>query len=65
MNCDTQKEVVICIVGKYTQLSDSYLSVIKALKAAALETIINVNIKLLESSHLTKEVSFPLMILKF
>jgi len=45
IKCKSQKkENLILIIGKYTKLADSYLSVTKAVEAAALETLINVKI---------------------
>mmetsp|Transcript_27491 Transcript_27491/g.66876 ORF Transcript_27491/g.66876 Transcript_27491/m.66876 type:complete len:601 (-) Transcript_27491:374-2176(-) len=46
------KEVRIAVVGKYTGLSDSYLSVIKALKHAANSAKLKLNIQWVESMDL-------------
>ncbi|GAB5365444.1 hypothetical protein AAMO2058_001058500 [Amorphochlora amoebiformis] len=49
---NAKKEVSIAIVGKYTGLSDSYLSVIKALKHAANSLKLKLVIKWVESTNL-------------
>ena len=46
------KSVRIAIVGKYTGLSDSYLSVIKALQHAALEANVHLTIEWFEATEL-------------
>eukprot|EP01083_Nonionella_stella_P270303 915185_1 len=46
------KTITIGIVGKYTGLTDSYLSVTKALLSAALESNLKLQIIWIESSHL-------------
>ncbi|XP_065906435.1 CTP synthase 1-like isoform X2 [Dysidea avara] len=48
--------VVIAIVGKYTKLEDSYISVIKALRHAALLYQLKLHIKWIEATHLENEV---------
>jgi len=45
-------ELVIAIVGKYTGLHDSYISVIKALKHAAIECALHLSIEWVESGDL-------------
>jgi len=45
-------EVLIAVVGKYTGMHDSYISVIKALKHAALEAGLHLSIEWVESSDL-------------
>uniref|UniRef100_A0A7S2RDI6 CTP synthase n=1 Tax=Rhizochromulina marina TaxID=1034831 RepID=A0A7S2RDI6_9STRA len=50
-------EVTIALVGKYTGLQDSYLSVIKALKHAACEVNRKIVIKWIESSDLEDPAS--------
>lgn len=46
------RQVNICLVGKYTGLSDAYLSVLKALEHAGMAVGMKVNVNWLESSHL-------------
>ena len=46
------KEITICLVGKYTGLSDAYLSVLKALEHAGMAIGRKVNVEWVESSHL-------------
>jgi len=46
------KEVSIVLVGKYTELSDSYASVIKALQHAALAVNHRLNLKCIEAADL-------------
>jgi CTP synthase len=53
-NCE--KEVVIAVVGKYTNNPDAYLSVVKALKHAALEAMLRLCIVWVESSDLEPNV---------
>merc|ERR1719162_1697191 len=45
-------EVSIAIVGKYTGMHDSYISVIKALKHAAIEAGLHLQIEWVEASDL-------------
>ena len=53
LNLDTlTEEVSIAMVGKYTELSDAYLSVIKSLQHAAMEVNRKLNINWIEASHL-------------
>jgi CTP synthase len=53
LNLDTlTKEVNIAMVGKYTDLSDAYLSVIKSLQHAAMAVNRKLNIDWIEASHL-------------
>ncbi|OEH73572.1 CTP synthase [Cyclospora cayetanensis] len=49
------KSVCIGIVGKYTGLTDSYLSVLKALEHAAMEAGLGLALKWIESSSLEDE----------
>ena len=52
-NVDKASEVVsIAIVGKYTKLSDAYLSVIKALKHACIPELLKLELIWIESAHL-------------
>ncbi|XP_071112433.1 CTP synthase 1-like [Haliotis cracherodii] len=46
------KEVTIVLVGKYTKLEDSYASVVKALKHAALAASHRLDLKYIEAAHL-------------
>ena len=46
------KEVNICLVGKYTSLEDSYISVTKALKHAALYCKHKLNLKVTDDLNL-------------
>ena len=53
LNLDTlTEEVSIAMVGKYTDLSDAYLSVIKSLQHAAMAVSRKLNIDWIEASHL-------------
>lgn len=53
LNLDTlTEEVNIAMVGKYTDLSDAYLSVIKSLQHAAMAVNRKLNIDWIEASHL-------------
>ena len=49
------KRVPIALVGKYTQLHDAYLSVIEALRHAGYALGSEVQIKWIDSEHLTKD----------
>jgi len=49
------EEVKIAIVGKYTKLEDAYMSVIKALKHAALACMKKLVIKWIEAEHLEED----------
>lgn len=51
-----QEEVVIAIVGKYTNNPDAYISVVKALKHAALEAGLRLRVSWVESSDLEPNV---------
>lgn len=44
--------VTIAMVGKYTGLTDSYMSVIKALKHSSIEAGVDLNIEWIESTDL-------------
>ena len=48
--------VTICVVGKYTSLSDSYISVVEAIKHAATANESDCNIKLINSEDLIKNI---------
>lgn len=48
-------EVDIALVGKYTKLHDSYISVLEALKHAGYKTKTKVNVHWVESESLTRE----------
>ncbi|MBO4474474.1 MAG: CTP synthase [Clostridiales bacterium] len=50
-----EKEVTIALVGKYTRFHDTYLSVVEALHHAGYENSATVNIKWIDSEHLTEE----------
>ena len=53
LNLDTLTEdVSIAMVGKYTELTDAYLSVIKSLQHAAMEVNRKLKINWIEASHL-------------
>ena len=49
---EPKESVKISMVGKYTELSDAYLSVIKSLQHAAMEVNRKLNINWIEASHL-------------
>lgn len=51
-NADKQEEVVIAVVGKYTGLGDSYISLIKAVQAGAMHADRKLVIRWVESSNL-------------
>jgi CTP synthase len=51
-----KEDVVIAVVGKYTNNPDAYLSVVKALKHAALEAGLHLTINWVESSDLEPNV---------
>lgn len=46
------KTLRICIVGKYTGLTDSYMSVIKALNHACIEAGVKLDLDWIESTNL-------------
>ena len=50
-----RNRVNIAIVGKYTKLEDSYLSVIESIKHAGYSNSVNVKIELVDSEKITKE----------
>ena len=50
-----EEEVTIAMVGKYTDLSDAYLSVIKSLQHAAMKVERKLTINWIEASHLENE----------
>lgn len=49
------KEVTIALVGKYTELHDSYISIVEALRHGGLYNDANVNIKWINSEDINKE----------
>lgn len=51
---DTEK-VTIALVGKYTNLHDSYLSVIKSLEHSAMACARKLNLRWVDASHLEKQ----------
>lgn len=51
-----QEEVRIVLVGKYTKFQDSYISVIKALRHAALSCRRKLDLKYIEAEYLEKEM---------
>ena len=50
-----KEDVTIAMVGKYTDLSDAYLSVIKSLQHAAMKVERKLMINWIEASHLENE----------
>jgi CTP synthase len=58
---DAEKEVTIGIVGKYTYVHDSYISILKALEHAAPYLGAKVKIKWIESSDLESEENIESM----
>ncbi|MEE8402417.1 MAG: CTP synthase, partial [Candidatus Hydrothermarchaeaceae archaeon] len=52
---DPQKEVQIAVVGKYTELRDSYISIVEALKHAGAANDTRVDIKWIESLDLEND----------
>ncbi len=54
-------KVTIALVGKYTKLSDSYLSVVEALKHAAAENLCELQIRWIDSEKFEKEESAVLL----
>jgi len=50
-----ENSVTIALIGKYTGLQDSYLSVIKALKHAAIACSATLNLEWVEATHLEKK----------
>jgi CTP synthase len=51
----TKQQLTIAIAGKYTNVPDSYLSVIESLKFAGYELKVKVKLQLIDSTTLTKE----------
>ncbi|GMB10531.1 MAG: CTP synthase [Candidatus Improbicoccus devescovinae] len=51
------KEVKIAIIGKYVKLNDAYLSIVEALKHAAMSLNIIINIKFVDSENLVNSES--------
>ena len=49
------KSLNIAIVGKYTKLEDSYLSVIESIKHAGFKNLVNVNVELVDSEKISTE----------
>ena len=56
-----EKETVIAIVGKYTQLHDAYLSVAESLKHGAIANNAKVNIRWVDSEEVEKEGAATLL----
>ncbi len=52
---DKENKVKVAIVGKYTKLEDSYLSVIESIHHAGFANDINVDIELIDSETINKE----------
>ena len=52
---DPEKSVTIGIVGKYTKLEDSYLSVVEAIKHGGFANNINAKVKMIDSEKITEE----------
>ena len=49
---NVRKSITICIVGKYSESQDAYISIIRALEHAAYYCKYRVNIKLLSTEHI-------------
>ena len=47
----------IAVVGKYTEMRDTYMSVIKALQHSAVEAEVNLEIRMIEADSLYKSDS--------
>ena len=54
-NIDKKKVVNVAIVGKYTKLEDSYLSVIESCHHAGFANDVNVKVKLIDSEKITRD----------
>ena len=55
-NIRKNKDVIdVCLVGKYTKLEDSYISVIESLKHAGYKNNVKVNVEIVDSSSLTEK----------
>ncbi len=52
---DKENKVKVAIVGKYTKLEDSYLSVIESIHHAGFANDVNVDIELIDSETINKE----------
>lgn len=50
---DTGKSVTVAITGKYTELRDSYFSILKAIEHASFSEKIKTNLKWIETSEIT------------
>ena len=50
-----KEEINVCLVGKYTKLEDSYISVIESLKHAGFKNNVKVHVDVVDSSTLTDE----------
>ncbi|MFH1542669.1 MAG: CTP synthase [bacterium] len=50
-----QKEVTVAIVGKYTQLEDSYISIVEALKHGGIAQRTKINLKWVNAEELEQE----------
>ena len=60
-------EVVIALVGKYTQLHDAYLSVVESLKHAGFENNVKISVKWIDCEEVTYENSkeFSLIVMEY
>lgn len=54
-NIEKEKTINIAIVGKYTKLEDSYLSVVESIKHAGYYNNVNTKIKFIDSEKITEE----------
>lgn len=52
-------EVTVALVGKYIQLHDAYISVVEALKHGGVANHAKVNIKWVDSEHVTEANAPP------
>ena len=50
-----KNEIDVCLVGKYTKLEDSYISVIESLKHAGFKNNVKVNVEVVDSSLITEK----------
>lgn len=53
---NSKQEITVGIVGKYTSLEDSYMSVIESLKHGAISNEVKVNIKLIKAQEYDKAI---------
>lgn len=49
-------EVIICVIGKYTNQGDSYVSLVNAIKHSCVATNQKLKLIMIESTHLEKEI---------